>query len=124
MKTSRNSGVPAPIRLTERSLPGTVTHSTHVQMFNVLAGTEAGGNATFTPHPGTPDQPGHFTEVTLTEATVEYVCKQPVFTRKCATRTNTRTRFSDDAVYARSQVLYQRFFSVAHTHTQARAHKQ
>lgn len=30
----------------ERSLPGTVTHPSHVQMFNPLAPKEAGGNAT------------------------------------------------------------------------------
>lgn len=47
------------IRLTERSLPGMVTHSTQVYMFNLLEGAEAGGNATLEPHPVTAEHAGH-----------------------------------------------------------------
>ena len=56
--TPRHGGG-APADWSDR-FPGTVTHSTHVQMFNPLAGTETtGGNATLTPHPVTSGPAGH-----------------------------------------------------------------
>lgn len=117
LRFPETAAVAAPSRLAEQLALASrdsdaFNQATHVQMFNALAGTEAGGNATLRPpHPVTSARAGHFAEVMFVAA--------PVCGQLCSHGNvrNTHTYVSGDADYTRSQMLYQRF-SVTNTDTQ------